>query len=215
MLDGDRVPLVQVPAELEELVHRVPEVPLPHLPQPLGQVVHDQAVLVREELGPHLRDLPAGKVGVEAVEERRVDHHLGERGEEVAGLDQGVHRLVDVADEDHRGVGVDRVTATGERPGGHVVLHDLDAILVLERDPRHLVEGHHVPEAHQADGAAGHVVEQVRHGRLPARDQDAVGADLLVDVALARASGAEFAEVEVVLHQRDHPAEQVPLHPLR
>ena len=63
--------------------------------------------------------------------------------------------------------------------------------------------------------AAGHVVEQVRHGRLAAGDQDAVRADLLVDVALARAPRAEFAEVVVVLDQRDHPGEQVPLHPLR
>ena len=190
MLDGDRVPLVQVTAQLEVLVDRVAEVPLPHLPQPLGEVVHDQAVLVREELGPHLRDFPAGDVGVEAVEEGRVDHRLGERGEQVARLHQRIHRLVDVADEDHRGVGVDRVTATGERARGHVVLHDLDAVLVLERDARHLVEGHHVPQADQPHRAAGHVVEQVRHRRLPARDQDAVRADLLVDVALARAPWA-------------------------
>ena len=93
---------------LKILVDRIAEVPLPHLPQPLGEVVHDQAVLVREELGPHLRDFPAGDVGVEAVEEGRVDHRLRERGEQVARLDQRIDRLVDVADEDHRGVGVDR-----------------------------------------------------------------------------------------------------------
>ena len=114
VLDGNRVPLVQVPAQLEVLVDRIAEVPLPHLPHPLGQIIHDQAVLVGEELGPHLGDFPAGDVGVEAVEEGRVDHRLGERGQQVARLHQRIHRLVDVADEDHRGIGVDGITATGE-----------------------------------------------------------------------------------------------------
>ena len=106
------------------------------------------------------------------------------------------------------------VTATGERTRGHVVLHDLDAILVLEGDARHFVEGHHVPEPDQTDLTPGHVVEQVRDRRLPAGDQDAVRADLLVDVALARASWAKLGKVVVVLDQRDHAGEQVPLHPL-
>ena len=191
VLDGNRVPLVQVPAQLEELIDRIAEGPLPHLPHPFGQIVHDQAVLVREELGPHLRDFPAGNVGVEAVEEGRVDHRFWERGKQVARLDQRIDRLVDVADEDHRGIGVDGIPATGERPRGHVVLHDLDAILVLERNARHFVEGHHVPQADQADRAAGHVVEQVGDRRLPAGDQDAVRADFLVDVALARSPEAQ------------------------
>ena len=69
MLDGNRVPLVQVATQLEILVDGITEVALPHLPQPLGQIVHDEAVLVREELRPHFRNLPAGDVGVEAVKE--------------------------------------------------------------------------------------------------------------------------------------------------
>ena len=214
VLDGDRVPLVQVPAQLEILVDRVAEVPLPHLPQPFGEVVDDQAILVREELGPHLRDFPAGNVSVEAVEERGVDHRFGERGEEVACLDERIDGLVDVADEHHRGIGIDRVAATGERSRGHIVLHDLDAVLVLEGDARDLVEGHHVPEADQADLAAGHVVEQVRDGGLSAGNQDAVRADFLVDVALARAPRPKFGEVVVVLDQRDHAGQKVPLDPL-
>ena len=106
------------------------------------------------------------------------------------------------------------VTATGERTRGHVVLHDLDAILVLEGDARHFIEGHHVPQADQPDLTPGHVVEQVRHRRLSAGDQDAVRADFLVDVALARAPRPKFGEVVVVLDQRDHAGQQVPLHPL-
>jgi hypothetical protein len=87
---------------------------LAHLAQVLGQVIDDQAVLVGEELRAHLRDLPARHIGVEAVEEGRVDHHLGERRQQVAGLDQRLDALVDVADEDHGRAGVDRLTAPAE-----------------------------------------------------------------------------------------------------
>ena len=52
---------------------------------------------------------------MEAVEEGGVDHRLRERGEQVARLDQRIDGLVDVADEDHRGVGVDDIATTGER----------------------------------------------------------------------------------------------------
>ena len=61
---------------------------------------------------------------------------------------------------------------------------------------------------------ASHVVEQVGNGGLPAGNQDAVRADFLVDVALAGAAWPKFADVVVVLDQRDHPGQQVPLHPL-
>jgi hypothetical protein len=101
VLHRDRIALVQVTAQLEILVDRVAEVALPHLTEPFGQVVDDQAVLVGEKLRPHLRDFPAGNIGMKSVEERRVDHDVWKRRKQVARLDQGVDRLVDVADEDH------------------------------------------------------------------------------------------------------------------
>ena len=101
VLDGNRIPLVQITPQLEILVDGIAEVALPHLPQPLGQIVHDEAILVREELRPHLGNLPARDIGMEAVEESRVDHCLRERGEEMARLHQSIDRLVDVADEYH------------------------------------------------------------------------------------------------------------------
>ena len=215
MLDGNGVPLVQVAAQLEIPVDRIAEGPLAHLAQPFGQVVHDQAVPMGEKLRAHLRDFPAGNVGVEAVEERRVDHRFGERGKQVTGLHQGIDWLVNVADEHHRGVGVDRITAPGKGTRRHVVLHDLDAILVLERNARHFVEGHHIPQADQPDLPARHVIEQVGDRGLPARDQNAVRADFLVDVALAGAARPQFGQIVVVLDQRDQPGQQMPLHPLR
>ena len=112
---GDGVALVQVAAELEPAVDGVGEVALAHLAHELGQIVGDQAVLVGEELRAHLRHLPAGDVGVEAIEEGGVDHALRERRQQVAGLHQRVHRLVDVADEDHAGGGLDRHPCRGRR----------------------------------------------------------------------------------------------------
>ena len=48
------------------------EVVLPEFAEGLGKVVDDEAVVVGEELGPHLRDFPARKVEVESVDERHV-----------------------------------------------------------------------------------------------------------------------------------------------
>jgi hypothetical protein len=53
-----------------------------------------------------------------------------------------------------------------ERSGSHVVLHDLDAVVILEGDPGHLVEGHRIPRPTRPTLRGAHVVEQVGHRRL-------------------------------------------------
>ncbi len=93
----------------------------------------------------------------------------------MAGFDERLYRLIDVAHKHHGGIGFHLLTAAGEGAGGHVVLHDLDAILFLEVDARHFIKGHKVPHAHQADFAAAHVVEEVRHRCLTAGHQNAIG----------------------------------------
>ena len=93
----------------------------------------------------------------------------GNGAKQVAGLHQRVDRLVDVADEYHAGRGADRIPPAGEGTGGHKVLHDLHAVLVLEGDPGDFIEGHHVPQAHQPHHAPCHVVKQVGHGRSAPR----------------------------------------------
>jgi hypothetical protein len=102
----------------------------------------------------------------------------------------------------------------GKKTRSHVVLHDLDAVLVLERHAGYLVKGDDVPEPDQADLAAGHVVEEVRDRRLATGNQDAVRTDFLVDVALAGPPRAEFHEIVVVLDKWDHAGQQVPLYPV-
>jgi hypothetical protein len=99
--DGDGVALVQVPTQLEGLVDGVAEVAFTHLAQPLGQIVHNQAVLVGEKFRTHLGNFPARNVGMKAVEEGGVDHGFRKRGKQMTGLHQGIDRLVDVANKDH------------------------------------------------------------------------------------------------------------------
>lgn len=82
--------------------------------------------------------------------------------------------------------------------------------LSLKVMPENLVEGHDVPDADQADLAASHIIEQVRDGGLSAGNEDAVRADFLVDVALARSTRPQFGEVVVVLGQRNHARQKVP-----
>ena len=63
----------------------------------------------------------------------------------MAGFDKLFHALVDIAHKNHGSVGADGITTTRKRAGGHVVLHDLHAVLVLEVDPRHFIKGNAIP----------------------------------------------------------------------
>ena len=126
---------------------------------------------------------------METVEEGRVDHDVREWGQEMTCLRQRIDRLVDIPDEHHRCRLRHGITPLGKRAGSHEILHDLQAVLVLKRDAGHFIESDYIPKAHQADSAAGHIVEKVCHGGLAARDQDAVRATFFVNVALALPRG--------------------------
>ena len=146
-----------------------------------------------------------------AVEKGGIDHRFGEWNEQMAGLDHRIHRLMRISDEHHCGIRVDGIAAAGERAACHVVLHDLDTVLVVEADSRHFIECDHIPQSNQPNRAPRHVVKEVRHCGLATRNQNAVGADFFVDVALAGPAQPQFAHVEVIFNQRDHAAQQMPL----
>ena len=197
---------------MEIVIQRITILLLPQFTDELGQIVRDEAVVIGEVLRTELRDLPAGNIAMHTVEEGRIGAHLRrERIKQAAGLQQDIHALVDVADEHHRGAGGLFFLATGKRTGGHIVLHDLNAVFILEVDACYLIEGHAVPQTHKADGLPAHVVEQVGYCRLAARDQDAVGRDFLVQVTLTGTPRTKLTKVEVVLYQRDHTRQQKPL----
>ena len=136
-----------------------------------------------------LRYLPAGNIAVHTVEERRVRSHFGrERVKKAGRFQQHIHALIDIADENHRSGRGFFFFSTGEGTGRHIVLHDLDAVLVLKVDTSNLVKRHAVPQADQAHSFSAHVVEQVRNGGLTAGNEDAVRGDFFVDMGFAGAS---------------------------
>ena len=123
------------------------------------------------------------------VEERCVRSHFGrERVKEAGRFQQHVHALIDVADENHRSGRGFFLLATGKGTGRHIVLHDLDAVLVLKVDTGNLVKRHAVPQANQAHGFPSHVVKQVRDSSLTAGNKDAVRGDFLIDMGFTSAS---------------------------
>ncbi len=81
---------------------------------------------------------------------------------------------------------------------------------VLDLDPGHLVKGHCIPIAHQAYAFAV-VVEQGRLGGLASADQRRVRGEFAEEIGFARASGAEFDEAEIGLHQRGQSGYEVQL----
>ena len=61
-------------------------------------------------------------------------------GKKAGRFQQHIHALIDISDKDHRSGRGFFLLATGERAGRHIVLHDLDAVFVLEVDTGNLVK---------------------------------------------------------------------------
>ena len=123
------------------------------------------------------------------VEERCVRSHFGrERVKKAGRFQQHIHALIDITDENHRSGRDFFFFSTGEGAGRHIVLHDLDAVLILKVDTSNFIERYAVPQADQAHSFSAHVVEQVRNGSLTAGNKDAVWGDFLVDMGFAGAS---------------------------
>ena len=183
------VALIEVLSQTEILVQRIAVLLLAKLTDKLCQIVGDEAVVVGEMLRTELRYLPAGNIAVHTVEERCVRSHFGrERVKEAGCFQQHIHALIDVADKDHRSSRGFFFLSTGKGAGRHIVLHDLDAIFILEVDTGNLVERYAVPQANQAHSFSAHVVKQVRNGSLTAGNKDAVRGDFFVDMGFAGAS---------------------------
>src|ERR1035437_4453943 len=125
------------------------------------------------------------------------------------------HVYVEVAYHHDAARRPDALFATRELAGGHVTFEDVHAVLLVERDARHLIEANHVVETHESPLATGHVYEHLRDRRLAARYQVRVRRNLLVQVALGRTGWAEFYEVVIPLDERDHTQEPHHLRPVR
>ena len=189
LADGNGVALIEVLAKAEILVQCIAVLLLAKLTDELCQIVGDETVVIGEMLRAELRYLPAGDIAVHTVEERCVRSHFGREWVKEAGrFQQHIHALIDVADEDHRSGRGFFFLSTGKGTGCHIVLHDLDAVFVLEIDTGNLVKRHAVPQADQADRFSAHVVKQIGNGSLTAGNKDAVRGDFFVDMGFAGAS---------------------------
>ena len=210
---GNLVTLVEIAVEPKEAVDKMRVVATAHLLAKLRQTIGNKAVVPRKQARAHLGDLPSGQRVVDAVEERRVVVELRwERVKEVCGLEHVLHRIVDIALEHHRGIGVDLIAAARVAAACHVILHDLHGIGVAKAHAGDLVKRHAIPMAHQAHAVGTHGVhaaKEVCRGGLATREQNRVGRDLLVDMALARTARTQLAQVVVMLDQRNHALNKV------
>jgi hypothetical protein len=81
------------------------EVVAAELAQGFGQVIDHEAVVVRKQVIPHLRDFPTRQVEMQAVDECHViSDHLRHRREQVARLHHDVDRLLGISKQRDAGV---------------------------------------------------------------------------------------------------------------
>src|SRR5690348_8938522 len=115
---------------------------------------------------------------------------------------------IEIPDHDDATVGADALLAAGELAALHVALHDVHAVLLIERDAGDLVEADDVVLTHESTLAVGVVHEHARHGRLAAAHQVRVGRYLLEEMALAGPTRAQLHRVVVPLYERHHTEER-------
>ena len=121
----------------------------------------------------------------------------------------------EISDQHNGALGANTLAAARELAALHVAIHDVDAVLLIEGDARHLVEAHHIILADEATLAIRHIHKHAGDCGFAATDEMRIRGNLLEQVALARAPRAELHKVVVVLHERNHTQDQhVPV-PLR
>ena len=163
-----------------------------------------------------LREIPTGRVRVDAIHECRVVAHLRRQwAQQVSDALLVLDFDIEVADHHDATLGTDAFLAAREFTGLHVALEDVHAVFLIKRHTGDFVEADDVVLTHQTTLAIGVVDEHLRHRGLTAGDQMCVWGDLLVKVALARPAWTQLDHVVVALHERHHPDERDQLCTLR
>ena len=181
---------------------------LPKFAQRLSQVVDHEAVVVGEEVVPHLRDFPSRQIEMQAVDEGHVvADHRRHRLEQVPCLNHDVDRLVRVAEHGHARFAGRGLLPALVLPGFAVGLHRRDDFLRHLLQVRDLVEADDVPDLDQSFRAPAHVAEQVRDRRRTGHE-GRVRRNFLDDVALAGAPGPQFDEVVIPLAQGNEAGQE-------
>ena len=167
-------------------------------------------VLVRTQL----RKIPPRCEGVQPVHECRVVAHLRRhRTEQVADLLLLLDIHVEVSHHHNAAVRPDILLPPTELARGHVALHDVDAVLLIEGDAGDLIEADNVIVADEPPLPRGVVHKHLGYRGLAAGDQVGVGRDLLEEVALAGAPRPQLDQIVVALDKRDHPEQRHTLGP--
>ena len=174
--DSNGIALVEILAEAEIFIQFVSMLLLAQLSNKFGEIIGDKTIVVGKVFRSELRDLPARDIAMDSVKERRVRSHLRrERFKKAGCFKQHIHALIDVAHKDHRSTCRLFFLATGEGTGSHIVLHDLNAVFILEMNSGNLIKSDAIPEPNKPHGFPAHIVEQIRYSCLTAGNKDAVG----------------------------------------
>src|SRR4051812_238452 len=97
-------------SEVKKMVDTLGIVCIPEVTKCFSQVVHDEPIAIREELIPHLRDLPTREVIMDPVEERLVvANDLRHGREQVRRTYHDVDGLVRVAEHCDRALSLERL----------------------------------------------------------------------------------------------------------
>ena len=187
------IAFIEFSIQMEIFIEHMRKIHAPHSPGVFGQTVGDQTVFFRQQFRTHLGNFPARQIVMNSVEKGAVIVKFRwKRAEKMCDLEQILNGIVDVSHEYHGGIRVDHIPSTGKGTGGHVVLHDLDGVLIAEMHSCHFVEGNAVPVTDQTYAPGGHGIEQIRRGGLTAAHQNGIRGNFFVQVAFACAAGAEL-----------------------
>src|SRR6267378_1159179 len=104
---------------------------------------------------------------------------------------------LEISDQHDGSIGPDALATARELAALHVALHDVDAVALIERDARDLIEAHHVVLADEAPLAVRHVYEHPRHSGFAAGNEMCVRGYLLEEVALAGPARPQLHHVVV------------------
>src|SRR5262245_36099506 len=142
---------------------------------------------------------------MDSVHERRIIAHIRrKRAEEVTDALLMLDIHLEVSHHDNPAVSADALLAPAKFPRLHIALHDVDAVLLVKRDARNLVEANNVVLADQAPLPGAIIDEHSCNRCFATGNQMSVGRDLLKQMTLACSPGTKLHHVIIALYEWDH-----------
>src|SRR5258706_7785831 len=121
---GLSIACVEMNAKGKVPVDNLGEVMLAQIAKCFGQVVHHKAVVICEQIVPHLRYLPTRKIEMQTVNEGHViTDYVRHWRKQVTGLNHHVDRLVGITEHSDAGISSNSFLPTLEGAGFAVCFH--------------------------------------------------------------------------------------------